>query len=213
MISVPFPIILASRSPRRQAFLQALEIPFSVVPADIDEESFSAKTPTDLVERLSNEKAAAIAQHHPDALVIAADTIVVLDDVVLGKPVDAAHAREILIALRGREHFVHTAVTMFRQKNNRRFFALNSVTVRLRNYTDDEIDAYIASGDPLDKAGAYAIQHDGFSPVACWEGCYASVMGFPLADVALGLAQFGINLPDVAGVCSAVSGVGCCAAW
>ncbi len=212
-MKTPYPVVLASRSPRRQEFLRQFGVPFIVHTADIDERAHLHENPTDMVQRLSAEKAAAVAKHHPDALIIAADTIVVLDDVVLGKPVDAAHARRMLVSLRGREHHVYSAVSLLQPKSNRRFSALNSVTVRMRNYTDAEIEAYIASGDPLDKAGAYAIQNRKFSPVACWEGCYASVMGFPLADVALGLAQFGINLPDVAGVCSAVSGVGCCAAW
>ncbi len=212
-MKTPYPIILASQSPRRQQFLRELGVPFTAHSADIDERAHPGETPTDMVQRLASEKAAAVAQYHPNALIIAADTIVVLDGMVLGKPADAAHARRMLVSLRGRAHQVHSAVSLLQPKSNRRFSALNSVTVRMRNYTDDEIDTYIASGDPLDKAGAYAIQNRDFSPVACWEGCYAGVMGFPLADVALGLAQFGINLPDVATVCSAVSGVGCCAAW
>lgn len=212
-MKTPYPIVLASQSPRRQQFLRELGVPFTAHAADIDERTQPGETPTDMVQRLSTEKAAAVAQHYPAALIIAADTIVVLDGTVLGKPADAADARRMLANLRGRAHYVHSAVSLLQPKSNRRFSALSSVTVRMRNYTDDEIDAYIATGDPLDKAGAYAIQNRQFAPVACWEGCYASVMGFPLADVALGLAQFGINLPNIATVCSAVSGVGCCAAW
>jgi len=211
MINTPFPIILASQSPRRQQFLRQLGVSFSVSVANIDERRHPGEAPHDLVSRLSDEKAAVVAKKHPQALVIAADTIVVLGDAVLGKPEDAAHAREILRQLRNRQHFVFSSVTLMRAETGQKYAALNSTTIRMRNYTDAEIEAYIATGDPQDKAGADAIQHREFAPVACWEGCYAGVMGFPLYDVSLGLAQFGVDVPDVAAVCAAATGVSCCA--
>lgn len=212
-MTAPFPIILASQSPRRQEFLRQLNVPFSVHTANIDERALPNEIPTDMVQRLSQEKADAVARLFPEALIIAADTIVALDGTVLGKPGDAAHARQMLTNLRGRQHFVHSAVSLVQQNHNRHFLALNSVTVRMRNFTEEEIDAYIASGDPMDKAGAYAIQSRDFSPVACWEGCYTGVMGFPLGDLTIGLAQFGINIPHTAEICSTITGAGCCLAW
>ncbi len=208
-----FPIILASQSPRRQQFLRELGIPFSVTHANIDESCLPGEMPQHLVSRLSEKKAATVAEKYPDALVIAADTIVVLGETVLGKPDDAADARRILKKLRNRRHFVLSSITLLRAATGQRFSALSSTTINMRNYSDAEIDAYIATGDPLDKAGAYAIQHKDFSPVLCWDGCYAGVMGFPLYDLSLGLAQFGVSVPDVAAVCSSISGVACCASF
>lgn len=212
-MSTPFSIILASQSPRRQQFLRELGIEFSIEHANIDESPLPGEAPHNLVSRLSEEKARVISEKFPKALVIAADTIVVLNDVVLGKPIDAVDAQRMLTALRNRRHYVLSSISLLQGIKKQHFSAVNSTTIIMRNYSDAEIDAYIATGDPLDKAGAYAIQHKAFAPAFCWDGCYASVMGFPLYDLSLGLAQFGVVLSGVGPVCSGISGVTCCATF
>ena len=207
------PIVLASQSPRRQEFMRQLGLNFSIHSADIDENAYPNEIPTDFVQRLSREKAAAVAKDYPDALIIAADTIVVLENRILGKPVDASHARKILEELRDKKHFVYSALSFLQTKTNQKFSSISSTSITMRNYTDAEISAYIASGDPMDKAGAYAIQNKNFAPTLCWDGCYTNVMGFPLGDLEMGLAQFGIEIPNMAQKCSAITGVGCCLAW
>jgi septum formation protein len=204
------PLILASASPRRRAFLAMLDLPFSVHTADIDETPHPDEKPIDLVCRLSREKAAAVAHHYQDGLIIAADTIVVLDGLVLGKPADPTEARSILTRLRGRAHEVFSAISLLYCPSQEIKTYLNRTVVLMRSYTDPEIDDYIASGDPLDKAGAYAIQHPGFAPVAQISGCYAGVVGLPLGCLAEGLAQYGIILPNLADRCAAFTGHSCC---
>ncbi len=213
MTKTNYPIVLASRSPRRQEFMRQLGLNFSIQSADIDESYRNDETPTDFVQRLSQEKAEAVAADHLDALIIAADTIVVLDNQILGKPENETHARKILESLRNKKHFVYSALAFFQPKTKQKFSSISSTSVTMRNYSDDEINAYIASGDPMDKAGAYAIQNREFAPTLCWDGCYANVMGFPLGDLEMGLAQFGIDVPNMAQKCSAITGMGCCLAW
>lgn len=206
----PPALILASASPRRQAFMRALGLTFTIHTADIDESPRPNEPPVDLVCRLSREKAEAVAKRHPQALIIAADTIVVFQNQILGKPANSAHATEILTRLSGKNHFVYSALTLHQLSTGRTEIKLNTTTVQMRHYTEAEIATYVATGDPLDKAGAYAIQHPDFSPVAKLDGCYAGVMGFPLEDLALGLAKFGIQLENVASVCSTHTGQPCC---
>jgi len=219
-------IILASASPRRKEFFELLGLPFKVYPAHVDETPRPGESPDVLVARLSATKAAAVAQALSGAdlgydaelgaglargLVVAADTVVVLDDEVLGKPGDAAHAKQMLQRLRGRAHTVYSGVTIVEVGSGRAAIHLNTTTVWMREYGKTEVEQYVATGDPLDKAGAYAIQHAGFRPVARIEGCYSSVMGLPLGALADGLAHFGVTLPeDVAAVCRGRTGHSCC---
>ena len=209
-MKLPYPLILASASPRRHQFMRALGLPFNIHTADIDETPHPQEAPSDLVRRLSREKAQAVAKEHPQALVIAADTIVVLDGEILGKPLSPAHAKETLIRLRNRKHLVYSAITLTGPKDTVEYTALNQSVVKMRSYTNAQIDAYIATGDPMDKAGAYAIQHPDFAPVARLSGCYASVMGFPLADLADALAVYGIAIESVGRRCAGVTGQICC---
>jgi MAF protein len=163
-----------------------------------------------MVRRLSSAKAQAAARAFPKATVIGADTIVVLDGMVLGKPSTAEEAVTMLRALRGRAHEVLSAVTLC-QGDRRSLQCLNRSRVWMRAYSDEESAAYVASGDPLDKAGAYAIQHPWFRPATRWEGCYASVMGLPLADVAALLKQAGWEVPvPVAQACRSEIEMTCC---
>ncbi len=131
-----------------------------------------------MVERLSHLKANAAHQEFPEALIIAADTDVELDGNILGKPRDASDARSMLNALRNRAHNVFTGLTI--ADNHTRETELVHSRVFMRDYSDSEIASYIASGDPFDKAAGYAVQHEGFRPVARVEGCFANVMGLPL---------------------------------
>jgi len=175
----PF-VTLASASPRRRNLLAAMGIDFCVQSADIDETPCPGEDPERLVRRLSLAKAEAVAG---DGIIIAADTVVVADMRVLGKPDSPAEATRILRSLRGRAHHVYTGIAVLDAKRDRACVQVATSPVRMRNYGDDEIAAYVASGDPMDKAGAYAIQHQGFSPVAAIEGCYANVMGFPICHL------------------------------
>jgi septum formation protein len=186
-------LILASSSPRRKALIATLGIDFEIIKPHIDETQHPGEAPLDYVRRLSQEKAAAVAaQHDAPALVLAADTIVVLaadtigitaDGEILGKPADADDARAILRRLRGRAHSVCTAFTLLNITTGEHFTDVVQTRVHMRPYTDDEIDAYIATGDPFDKAGSYAIQHTGFTPVERIEGDYNNVVGLPLDAV------------------------------
>lgn len=203
-------LILASSSPRREDLLLRLGVSFTVATADIDESQQPGEPPVDLVQRLAQEKALAVAARFPDCAVLGADTIVVLDGEVLGKPVDADDAAAMLRRLRGRPHTVWSAVYAQNPVTVRTAAALNETMVWMRPYGDDEIAAYVASGDPLDKAGAYAIQHPGFAPVERIDGCYSGVMGFPLGDVAQVLRVIGVEAPgDAALACQPQLGL-CC---
>ncbi|HEY8491383.1 MAG TPA: Maf family protein, partial [Dehalococcoidia bacterium] len=157
-------LVLASRSPRRRQLLAALGVPFAVIPPPPDEAVPPGLTPEAVAERLALEKGTEVARsldpRHAVPTVLAADTVVVLDGAVLGKPAGPDDARRMLRALRGRAHRVVTGVAAL--AGGRREVAHTVTHVRMRAYTDAEIDAYVASGDPLDKAGAYAIQHPGF---------------------------------------------------
>jgi septum formation protein len=184
----PFPVpslALASASPRRRELLTALGVPFSVQVADVTE-TFAPGVPAgEQAERLALDKARACPLS-PDAegegvMVLGADTIVVLDGMPLGKPESADEARRMLCSLRGRAHEVITGVAVVQAETRRTGQA--TTLVHMRAYTDAEIEAYIATGDPFDKAGAYAIQHAGFAPVERIEGCYCNVMGLPLWTV------------------------------
>lgn len=176
--------ILASSSPRRRELLSLAGLPFEVAPVEVDESRLPGEPPPDYVTRLSQLKARRAAQTiDSPALILAADTIVALDGDLLGKPRDADEARAMLTSLRGRTHHVYSAITLLETPGGRDLTDLAATEVPMRAYSDAEIDAYVASGDPFDKAGAYAIQHRGFNPVARMDGCFASVMGLPLCHL------------------------------
>jgi MAF protein len=205
------PIVLASRSPRRYDFIKSLGIAFQIHVADIDERSQEGELPVDLVARLSREKALAVAVLYPDAIVIGADTIVALDGQVLGKPAGPDEATEMLRRLRDRPHHVYSGVTVCSPTHDTPLTSVSDSTVWMRPYSDADIAAYVASGDPLDKAGAYGIQNAEFSPVARFQGCYASVMGLCLCDLVELLSQAGLTIEaDAPDACVAITGVSCC---
>lgn len=207
---IPERLVLASASPRRRQLFSLLEVPFIAVAADVDEGGEEGETAQEMVCRLSLAKAEAVAVSYPDNLIVAADTIVVLDGDVLGKPADEAEAVAMLRRLRGRKHTVLSGVTVYHPTSGRAITELAESAVWMRAYADEEIARYAASGDPMDKAGAYAIQHQHFSPVERIEGCYASVMGLPLCHLARALAQLGLTLPvDVPQACQGFTGHRC----
>jgi len=248
--------VLASGSPRRREFMQLLGLPFQVItPASaghpIDETPLPGESPAALVQRLSRIKAEVVAKTwsiwsglKPDLLpddtpfiIIAADTIVVLEDKILGKPQNPAEAVFMLKQLREREHAVYSGLTVAAVERSADFnprglrpglkhlhlpqvqvsglhyeliTRLHQSAVWMRPYTDAEIEVYVASGDPLDKAGAYGIQNKAFAPVARLEGCFASVMGFPLGELAAALRELDILLPDIGLLCAGYTGQMCC---
>jgi septum formation protein len=207
---IPERLILASASPRRRELCSLLEVPFVATAADVDEELEAGESPQEMVCRLSLAKAKAVGLSYPEGLIVAADTIVVLDGDVLGKPADEAEAVAMLQRLRGRKHTVFSGVTVYHPASGHAITELAESAVWMRAYTDEEIARYVATADPLDKAGAYAIQHRSFSPVERIEGCYASVMGLPLCHLARALAQFGVTLPvEVPQVCQGFIGHRC----
>lgn len=171
-------ILLASASPRRRELLKQLGIAFSSIATNADETQTANESAPDMVARLSRLKSLAAQQQFPDALIIAADTDVELDGAILGKPRDADDARAMLTALRNRAHNVFTGFTI--ADGDTRDTEIIHTRVFMREYSDADMRAYIASGDPFDKAAGYAVQHQGFQPVARVQGCFANVMGMPL---------------------------------
>jgi septum formation protein len=171
-------VVLASSSPRRRELLNLIGIAHEVRPANLDESMRPRETPRRHAERLARDKASAVAVRDPDLITIAADTIVVINRKVLGKPADKDEAARMLSMLSGREHTVITAVAVSRGKKLRS--AIEEVKVKFRRLRDEEIDAYIATGEPMDKAGAYGIQGYGATIVERVEGDYFAVMGLPL---------------------------------
>lgn len=178
------PLILASNSPRRRQLLSLTGLPFVVSAANVDESTRSNESPADYVLRLAETKAVAV-KADADQIVLAADTTVVDGSDILGKPEDDAEATAMLRRLRGHTHQVYTGVALLRESNGLLLKDLCVTDVPMRDYSDDEIRDYVATGDPLDKAGAYAIQHSEFHPVASMEGCFANVMGLPVCHVIL----------------------------
>lgn len=189
--SDPVHVLLASASPRRRELLTLIGIPHEVRPADIDESYLDGETPHAHAERLAREKALAIAAAEPDAVTIGSDTIVVIAGKVLGKPRDRDHARTMLRQLSGRSHEVMTGIAVHYRE--RTVSAVETVRVTFRKLADDEIDAYIATGEPMDKAGAYGIQGYGATIVSKVNGDYFAVMGLPLNRMARQLESLGLR--------------------
>jgi MAF protein len=187
-------IVLASNSPRRREILGWTGLRFSTHAADVDETPQPGETPMEHVQRLAEAKGRACASFAPfNGLVLAADTIVVDDEEIMGKPKDVEDARRMLLQLRGRMHAVHTAILLMIPSKGIMHATKCSTAVHMRRYTNEEIETYLATGDPLDKAGAYAIQHPHFRPVVKFGGCYASVMGLPLCHLERTMRKMGFG--------------------
>ncbi len=189
-------LILASASPRRRDFLRRVGLTFRVRPARVEERPREGEPPEALALRLSREKALAVAREER-GIILAADTIVVLDGRILGKPKDPEEARAMLRALRRRWHTVYTGAAVVDAREDLQVHALvDAAHVLMRPYSDEEIDAFVASGRALDKAGAYAIQDTAFAPVQTIRGCRATVLGLPWARLLPILEGVGIPRPD-----------------
>jgi MAF protein len=202
MDETPF-LILASNSPRRKSLLELTGWEFKVQPSQVDETLMKGEEPWDYVVRLAQNKAGKIAHLNGDSgIILAADTTVADQDAILGKPQDSKEAADMLRGLRGHAHQVYTGLAMCRSDSNNMVTDLCVTNVPMRNYTDDEVQKYVESGDPLDKAGAYAIQHPDFHPVDKLQGCYASVMGLPLCHLKRSLTRLGVSSKmDIAAKC------------
>ena len=185
-------LILASASPRRRQHLLALGLDFEAVSPPEDEPLDAAEAPAQAAGRLALAKAQAVSRSHPGRVVIAADTIVVHDGAVLGKPRDESGARSMLQRLRGQEHGVITALAVI--SGGRAAVSHVETAVTMRRYSDGEIEEYIAGGDAMDKAGAYGVQHPLFRPAQRVEGCYLNVVGLPLCELAGMLREAGVSI-------------------
>ncbi|HSU17421.1 Maf family protein [Longimicrobium sp.] len=185
----PPPIVLASQSPRRAELIGRLGLEFEVFPADIDESYRDGEMPPEHAERLAREKAETIAATHPHALVVGSDTIVVIDGAVLGKPRDREQAVDMLMRLSGRDHEVCTGVAI--AMDGRVESGLERVRVRFRTLDREACEAYVATGEPMDKAGAYGIQGFGSAIVEGIEGDYFAVMGLPVVRMLALIERFG----------------------
>jgi septum formation protein len=204
MISVVSPnLALASQSPRRREMLAWLGLPFETLDGSVDETPLNGEDPRGHVLRVAEAKARAVgARLGGNFTLISADTVVIDDGAIVGKPVDQADAVRILERLSGREHLVDTGYIIYNLNTHNLVKGLCESRVRMRSFTSEEILDYVRSGDPLDKAGAYAIQNRDFHPVPEFTGCMANVMGLPLCHLKRELNQQGIVImKELAEVC------------
>lgn len=183
-------IILASQSPRRAQLLRMLGLNFEAVPADVDETYNGGEEPGEHAERLARDKVEALTVRYPGCVIIGSDTVVTIDGAVLGKPADEQDAVRMLMRLQGREHEVATGIAVFHQNL---LSGVERVRVRFRSFDRDTAVAYAATGEPLDKAGAYGIQGVGATLVQAIAGDYFAVMGLPLARLVDLLQQAGLH--------------------
>ncbi len=190
-------IVLASASPRRRELFSWLGLKFEVIVPEVDETILPGETPVEFCARVSREKALSVSSRMPAALVISADTIVVSGGRILGKPVDEAHAREHLRLLKGTGHEVYTGYAIIRGKE--RVSRVIRTLVHFRDMSPDEIDWYVSTKEPMDKAGSYGLQGIGSLFISTIEGSYTNVIGLPLSDLYHDLKGFGIALHTVEG--------------
>jgi len=188
-------VVLASSSPRRQELLSKVGLDFETIPAESDESAVSG-TPEQVVQALALEKASGVARRMRgrDALVIGADTIVYIDGKILGKPADDREAGLMLGMISGRTHVVYTGIAIVDTATGKTLVECEESRVHIRDLAPDEIAAYVKTGEPSDKAGAYAVQGIGSVIVDRIEGCYFNVVGLPMSRLALMLKEFGVSV-------------------
>lgn len=187
-------IVLASQSPRRKMLLEKLNVAFQVVPSRLAELPPMGERPNAYAARMALEKAVKVGQFFPDHLVIGADTVVAIQDVILGKPKSPQEAVLMLSRLSGQVHEVWTGICVYHARSGTEIVKAVSTAVRFRELTQDEIDAYVQSGEPMDKAGAYAIQGLGKSLVRDLKGSYHNVIGLPTMELGKILEQIGVPI-------------------
>jgi septum formation protein len=185
--------ILASASPRRRELLASIGLDFEVRPSHVPEVHQAGEAPEEYVARLSRDKASALAREHPDRWIIAADTTVLLGDELLEKPVDAADAARMLSTIAGKTHVVYTGVTLQNVGRDHHDTRVAESEVRMLPLSAEEIEWYVATGEPLDKAGAYAVQGVGAMFIDSIHGSYTNVVGLPLATLFQMLRRAGID--------------------
>jgi len=190
LIKLPKPLMLASASPRRAELLRLINLPFTICPSSVSEDGVGHLLPSQQAIDLARRKAQAVAAVFNWGIVIGADTIVEMEGQVFGKPVDAAHARDMLRQLSGRTHHVYTGVVLLDCPTGRLVSDVARTAVTFRPLDDEEIVAYVASGSPMDKAGAYGIQDLSAIFAEKIDGCFYNVMGFPLTRFYLLLRDF-----------------------
>jgi len=190
-------LILASASPRRAEILRNAGIRFEICSTDVDESRLDNESPSDYVRRLALAKAVSAADKNPnlgaDVLIIGADTVVVVDEAILGKPESSDDAKRMLRSISGRVHEVHTGLALLQNSGMQQRVVEEITRVHFAYLTDQEIADYLATGEPFDKAGAYAIQGLGGRYISRIEGCYFNVMGLPLARLWTLLREFGLG--------------------
>ena len=191
--------ILASASPRRRELLASVGLDFDVIPSAVPEVRAEGESPEEYVARLSREKAAAIAARHGDRWIIAADTTVLLGEELLEKPADPADAQRMLATIAGKTHIVYTGVTLQNAARGYHDTRVAESEVRMLPLTEREIEWYVATGEPLDKAGAYAVQGIGAMFIDSVHGSYTNVVGLPLALLYQMLKRAGIDPLAVGG--------------
>lgn len=191
MLNLSRRVILASGSPRRKELLQELVLTFEIIVSDVDEESLMTADVEQTVERLAEAKARAVYQNNQDALVIGGDTVVVLNDAMLNKPKSVDEAKSMLRSLSGQTHLVRTGVCLATSESVQTFSDVTRVTFRA--ISDQEIDNYVATGEPMDKAGAYAIQGGAAPFVEAIEGSLSNVIGLPLEKLRAHLMNNAMN--------------------
>ena len=202
-------IVLASASPRRRELLGLLGLDFVIEDSGVPEETDPAESPAESAVRLARQKAERVASRFADALVLGADTVVVAGREILGKPVDPEDARRMLQLLRNRWHFVITGVALIDSGNGRQEARFVETGVQMADYSDADIEKYIRTGEPFDKAGSYAVQGLGGRLVARVEGCYTNVVGLPVCEVAEMLHEFGVKVAAVPAPCTDSAGAPC----
>jgi MAF protein len=204
-------LILASSSPRRHHLLSLLGIEFQVFTSDIDENVIPGETPEEYVLRLARDKSRFVSSPGgADHIVIAADTAVVDGNQILGKPVNREEALIMLRNLRAGSHHVFTGLAVRDPVAEKVIVDLCVTKVQMRSYPESEMEAYVASGDPLDKAGAYAIQNSGFNPVREITGCYSNVVGLPLCHLTEIMQEMELDIPQmVTQGCRTTQGYNC----
>lgn len=181
-ISLSFPFILASASPRREELLRSVGLTFKIIPADVDETYLQGESPRAHVRRLSIDKAGVIASQYPKALVLGADTIVVIDGLILGKPKNKKQAREMIERLSGRRHTVFTGFTIACSGSRISKTRVVQSAVQFKKISSEEMDWYVGCDEPYDKAGGYAVQGMGAYFIKAIRGSYTNVIGLPLCE-------------------------------
>jgi len=185
-------LILASKSPRRRYLLEQVGLEFSVIPSGIDEDPISGSSPEAYVKKMAANKSKAVSEAHPDSWVIGADTIVLIDHTILGKPRSSDEARKMLKSLSGKTHQVITGYCICCEVRNRIISESIKTDVLFKDLTDDEIEWYIHTGEPFDKAGSYAIQGLGMLLVKRINGSYTNVVGLPVCEIVEFLLNEGV---------------------